>query len=219
MTTLKPIQQGFAAGEISPRMSARSDTDGYHQAASFLENWVPYSHGPIEMRGGFQYKADLTEDYARVFPFYVNPTEGYIISIDVDQVTVLRDDVIQATFPSVWTSVEQLELLQYVMPPSAEHMYFFNPDVAPQRLTYDPVADDWDFEIIPLIDPGAESDVTWEDGNWPKAATFFQGRMWLAGINSHPEAFWGSESGNFYNFALPASDPEPSDPMEFILSK
>lgn len=221
MTELKPIQQGFAAGEISPRMSARSDMEGYHQSASFLENWIPYSHGPIDMRGGFEFKTALTEEYARVFPFYVNSLEGYIISIDTTLVQVIdQDGTVLDDFPSPWTTDAQIDSIHFDMPPSANHMYFFNSEIAPQQLTYDLLLDTWVFELIPLIDPGAQSDVVWEDGNWPKTVTFFQGRMWLGGINSNPEIFWGSESGVFYNFLLPdPENQEPADPMEFVLSK
>lgn len=219
MAQLKPIQQSFSAGEISPRMSARSDVDGYHQSASFMENFIPYSHGPIDMRGGFQHMTSLTEGYARIFPFFVNLAEGYKITITTATVSVIdrSDGSVIETFTSPWTTIAELERIQYDMPPAGQQMFFFSPNVEPHRLVYDGA--DWTFDEMPLVPPGTESDVVWEDGNWPQTVTFFQGRMWLGGINSHPEAFWGSESGVYFNFLLPADDPEPADPMEFIMSK
>lgn len=40
---------------------------------------------------------------------------------------------------------------------------------------------------------------------WPAAATFFQGRLWLAG-GSRPQTLWGSAVGKFFDFELRKQD-------------
>ncbi|MCK5021097.1 MAG: hypothetical protein KAS32_29070, partial [Candidatus Peribacteraceae bacterium] len=327
---IQPIQQSFAGGEITPRMSARSDTDGYHTSAAFMENWAPFAHGPITKRNGDEWMRSVTGDYGRIFDFYVSTNVGFAITITTDTVTVSDnsgtvlepdettngdfidgplgwvvhtnaggsnvifsdglcaldpgdgltryagihqqitglnpaadlgvkittesglgdllvevgtteggDDIytylftgeenivitIPATgesdlwfsftapggqpikiidkvevvdfenmpgeisFPSPYPTPTDLERIQYDMPPGIDEMYFVCPNIAPQRLVYDKSARTWDFEVLPVLPPGDESFHVWEDGNWPYAITFGNGRMWLAGLNTFGEVF------------------------------
>ena len=51
MPQFKPIQNSFAAGEISPLLYMRDDLQGYDFGAAELLNMVPSSKGPAIKRG------------------------------------------------------------------------------------------------------------------------------------------------------------------------
>lgn len=56
----------------------------------------------------------------------------------------------------------------------------------------------------------------WSDARgWPWHLVFHKNRLIAAGSDSFPESFWGSESGQFYNFLTGSLD---ADPYEFSLA-
>ena len=55
MADLQPIQMSFESGEISPKLLARGGTERYSTGLLVCENFLPSSHGPVDMRGGGQF--------------------------------------------------------------------------------------------------------------------------------------------------------------------
>lgn len=55
MPKITPIQSSFAAGEISPLMTMRVDTQGYQQGAAEMVNMIADSRGPAISRSGIAY--------------------------------------------------------------------------------------------------------------------------------------------------------------------
>lgn len=91
MAKTYPIQQSFSAGEISPKLLARSDLNGYKHSALELLNMIPSIQGPAGSRPGFKWvgQADVGEQYARMMPFHVSFGEAYAIIVTVDFVYVV----------------------------------------------------------------------------------------------------------------------------------
>ena len=91
MPKFMPIQRSFAAGELSPRMLQRADTDGYHSGAVRLENFIALAHGPIARRGGFEH-VPLSEFPnlidVKLVPFQVSQAESYVLMIQDLKTTV-----------------------------------------------------------------------------------------------------------------------------------
>lgn len=84
MAKTYPIQQSFSAGEISPKLLARSDLQGYKHSALELLNMVPSIQGPADSRSGFKWvgqAASPAEQYARMMPFHVSFGEAYVIIV------------------------------------------------------------------------------------------------------------------------------------------
>ena len=92
MPRVSPIQESFAAGEISKDVRARVSSDVYKQALKFCENWVPQVQGPVRMRDSFRYRDDMDSrnNAARLFTFQVGLNEDYIIEVG-DQFVIVRN--------------------------------------------------------------------------------------------------------------------------------
>ena len=75
---LTPAQVSFTAGQLSPLMYNRFDTEGHQQGCRFLENMLPDSRGPIRSRAGSQFVAQLSPyTNGRVMAFPVNDNFFY----------------------------------------------------------------------------------------------------------------------------------------------
>lgn len=73
MAKINPIQTRFSAGEISPRFFAQYDTEGYRAGLFECTNFIATCQGPIYRRGGFEHIKELVGEYAKVFPFQLDP--------------------------------------------------------------------------------------------------------------------------------------------------
>ncbi len=72
MPKLTPAQHSFSAGEISPLMYNRSDTEGYQQGVKRLRNMFPDSRGAARARSGSHFISDFQGNDARIFAIPVN---------------------------------------------------------------------------------------------------------------------------------------------------
>lgn len=94
MARFNDIIQSFIAGEVSPKMRGRTDTDVYKRAADKIKNMVVHPQGGASRRMGTLFLADklpLIESYnygnlfgsiregARLIPFIVSATESYVV--------------------------------------------------------------------------------------------------------------------------------------------
>lgn len=77
---LFPIQNRFTAGEISPKLWARSDIEGYAGGVSRLENFIAMRHGALERRGGFMGQSMHDGYRGRLFPFPVTDAVSYLVT-------------------------------------------------------------------------------------------------------------------------------------------
>jgi len=93
-------------------------------------------------------------------------------------------------FVTPWAE-DDLNLIQFKMPPSDDAMYMVHPTYPPQKLSYNKTTGVWAF--VPVVFVGAPAE--WVAGNYPSTVTFFQGRSWWGGTPDQPETFWGSKSG------------------------
>jgi hypothetical protein len=76
-----PIQEGFNAGELSPRMSGRPSSDRYRGGCYRLENFIPDIAGPAVKRGGTVYVQAVKNQANRTWlvRFELSPSEAYIL--------------------------------------------------------------------------------------------------------------------------------------------
>ena len=80
MAKMFPIQTQFTAGELSPRLRARSDIDGYAAGVDRLENFVSLRHGPVSRRSGS--RCIYTNDevtYGKLLKAQINESLGVVL--------------------------------------------------------------------------------------------------------------------------------------------
>lgn len=75
-------QTSFVAGEVSPRLYGRTDTELYRSGLAKLENMLVRPHGPVERRGGFEHIVKIANKLgARIFGFQATPSISYIVAV------------------------------------------------------------------------------------------------------------------------------------------
>jgi hypothetical protein len=77
MPKITPLQTSFAAGELSPLMYQRSDTQGYQQGLAEMYNFIPDSRGPAVGRSGSHYITQAPGNDVRVVTIPVNDNFFY----------------------------------------------------------------------------------------------------------------------------------------------
>jgi len=92
MPRVSPIQESFAAGEISENVRGRVSSDVYKTGLKFCENWVPQVQGSIRMRDGSQYTGDMDprNSAAVLFTFSVSLDQDFIVEVG-DAFIIVRD--------------------------------------------------------------------------------------------------------------------------------
>lgn len=79
--SIKPVQNQFNAGEISPLMSGRFDLPVYQYSAEKLINNIPISEGCYKRRGGTHFVAEAKDQESYLFKIITNP-EDAVVTID-----------------------------------------------------------------------------------------------------------------------------------------
>lgn len=79
MTSVRHIQSAFVAGELSPLLGGRTDSELYEYGLERCENFVPINEGPLVKRPGFEYicDADPTASWLGTFKFSIS--QEYVI--------------------------------------------------------------------------------------------------------------------------------------------
>ena len=90
---MHPIQESFAAGEVTPRVQARLSTELYSQGLEELLNMIPLRHGPVQRRGGMQYNSTYPGDVSgRLFTFHISPAQSFVVVISDDGILRVNDE-------------------------------------------------------------------------------------------------------------------------------
>lgn len=82
MAKASPIQPSFSAGEFSPRLYGRVDSERYKTGLETCLNYIPTTQGPLIPRPGFKYVGNNVKDPSKppaLLPFQFSQTQNYII--------------------------------------------------------------------------------------------------------------------------------------------
>ena len=203
------ILEGFAAGEISPRMRGRISAAAYQNGVSYSMNMVPDPRGPLMRRGGSQHIYRVTgQTQASTFSFVSRNNKSFSVLFVDSNVYVHEigdDGNIITTHPiaSPYLAAD-LEGIQAEQIPGGIQMFFVHQDHTPQQLLYDVVADTFTFTAITFTSPPAE----WVAGSYPSTVTTLQGRSWWAGTPDDPVTFWASVSASYTDLTLGTGDSD-----------
>ena len=83
--SIKPVQNQFNGGEISPLMDGRFDLPAYQYAAEALINNIPISEGCVKRRGGSHFVASAKQIDGLEFKIVPVPTDAKVIINGVEQ--------------------------------------------------------------------------------------------------------------------------------------
>ena len=61
MVASNPLKPKFNAGELSPRLAARTDLDRYQNGVEVMENMGPLTEGGVMRRAGTRYVAEVKD--------------------------------------------------------------------------------------------------------------------------------------------------------------
>lgn len=199
MAKTSVLQTDFLAGEISPRMEMQDNVEGRKHGVELMLNWLLHPQGSAETAPGTKWVADINETSARIFHLRFFPTQIAVIVIGISNVYVFYPDIPTpiATFSSPITTTTGLRYLQAVPMPDKAALVFTSTDHLPSELEYDSLTNVWSLSLMPLVNTPSRWAV-----NSPIALGFYGGRMWLGGGGDDFSAFWGSKSGNYYDFDL-----------------
>ena len=166
-----------------------TDSGAWHdEAASFDINNVDSNYFP-----GHIDEFRVSKDVARWTADFTPPSRAY--PLDLNDGTIYEDT-------STGYIESELDTLKWAQ--SYDTMYIVHADQSPAKLTR---ADHDDWTLARVDFSPAVSD--WNAANgWPRAITFHQDRLVLAGSPAYPPRFWFSKTSDYENMTTGAGDDE-----------
>jgi len=140
MAKITAAKQNFTSGEITPRLSGRTDLGRYDNAAQTIENFLVQPHGGLGRRPGTQFIREVKTSSAqtRLIPFQFNVEQAYILEFGNTYFRVYKDggivvsggSPVEFTTPYTTAQLDQIKFAQ-----TADVMYIAHPSHAPRKLT------------------------------------------------------------------------------------
>ena len=139
------LQPTFAAGELSPSASARTDIARYYTGLKLCRNFMVMPYGGVRNRAGTKFVCEVKDSTkrCRLIPFQFNDVQTYILAFGDLNMRVIKDggQVLYSTGPSTGQPFElalpytqnDLSLLNFTQ--SADVMTFAQPSYKPRELS------------------------------------------------------------------------------------
>jgi len=140
MAKITAAKQNFTSGEITPRLSGRTDLGRYDNAAQLIENFLVQPHGGLGRRPGTKFVREVKTSSAqtRLIPFQFNVEQAYILEFGNQYFRVYKDGGIVVSggspveFATPYTTA-QLDQIKFAQ--TADVMYIAHPSHAPRKIT------------------------------------------------------------------------------------
>lgn len=139
------LQPTFAAGELSPSASARTDIARYYTGLKLCRNFMVMPYGGVRNRAGTKFVCEVKDSTkrCRLIPFQFNDVQTYVLAFGDLNMRVIKDggQVLYSAGPSIGQPFElalpytqnDLDLLNYTQ--SADVMTFAQPSYKPRELS------------------------------------------------------------------------------------
>lgn len=139
------LQPTFAAGELSPSASARTDIARYYTGLKLCRNFMVMPYGGVRNRPGTKFVCEIKDSTkrCRLIPFQFNDVQTYILAFGDLNMRVIKDggQVLYSAGPNIGQPFElalpytqnDLDLLNYTQ--SADVMTFAQPSYKPRELS------------------------------------------------------------------------------------
>ena len=134
MALLRQFYTNFTAGELSPLLSSRVDSEAYKNGAKTVRNFRLRAQGGIIRRPGFKYLQTLSNLSYQMESYVYDEDEAYILLfsntkldiIDVTNLTAITQTL--TSCPWVTSQIGQLKVAQ-----SGDTMIIVHPDFTMQK--------------------------------------------------------------------------------------
>jgi len=199
----KVFQNSLNGGILSPTAYARVDLTKYYTSVADGLNTICHPHGGQFKRRGTEFIADIGSD-GRLARFSFNIAQSYILVFTLNNIAIYFNDVFIQNITTTFTLLEVREL-GYAQ--SADTMIITHKNHQPQALIRDSGTGVWSISNItltniPLFDYGSGNEpVISVTRGWPGYCTFFESRLWFAGLKSRPQTITASKTNDFYNLS------------------
>lgn len=195
-----PIFNDFTAGEISSKLSGRTDLEIYNKSAELLQNFQPMTQGGTRRRPGTQYIADLPGK-VRLIPFVVDATNYFLLEFSNLKLRVWQDDalvefaagVTELVSPYPTSALDDIHHTQ-----SYDRIFFTHQDYPVRQLSLSGSTFAW--EVLSYDYRDGQTVPFNSTGNYPKTCAIVSSRLWLASTISQPATIWGSVPFDYNNF-------------------
>jgi hypothetical protein len=140
------LQPTFAAGELSPSASARTDIARYYTGLKLCRNFMVMPYGGVRNRPGTRFVCEVKDSTkrCRLIPFQFNDVQTYILAFGDLNMRVIKDGgevLVSTAGPTFGQPFElalpytqsDLDLLNYTQ--SADVMTFAQPSYKPRELS------------------------------------------------------------------------------------
>lgn len=137
--TLRHLLTAFIAGEISPLLSGRVDTQQYQYGLQTCENFVPVNEGPLVKRQGFEFIRDADHSAVWLTAFRRSIAQEYVIEwgdekarffTNGGRIETAPNVAYEVAMPYAAADVRALSLQQ-----SFDRLYIDHPSYPPSSLT------------------------------------------------------------------------------------
>ncbi len=141
MAKSAPAFNAFTSGELSEKMSGRTDLEKYFTGATQMKNLLVHPHGGVSRRPGtiFINEIKSSANASRLIPFEFNVTQTYILEFGNNYIRFYRDGGIivdgGSTIVETATTYTSGQLADIKFVQSADVMYLVHPDHPVRKLT------------------------------------------------------------------------------------
>lgn len=135
------LQSNFTRGELSPRLTARTDLAAYFAGAATLENMIVLRQGGAFRRSGTRFVAEVKDSTRKVqlVPFQFSTAQGYVLEFGHQYVRFYTAEGRLESSPGVPLEIastyQEAELPALRWTQSADVMYVVHPAHPPRRLS------------------------------------------------------------------------------------
>lgn len=191
----------FTQGELGPKMMGRFDLPQYFRGARELTNMIPFFPGGVTLRPGFTYiGATKNGGQVRLHPFIISPSLAYLLEFGANYVRFWKNGALvgggtPTELVTPW-AVGQLGTLHFAQ---SEAKIYIASGVAPVKVLEMTSADSFSFGDLPIT--GIVGQVPFQGvGDYPKAISIHDGRLYLASTDNEPQTIWASKPFDLGNF-------------------
>lgn len=203
MGRTKVIQHSLNAGILSPTAFGRVDIAKYYNSVKDGLNTTCHPHGGQFKRRGLKYIATVAD--GKLIKFAFNVEQAYILVFTNNNIAIYFNDVFVQNVVTTYT-LAQVKELGYTQ--SADTMIITHIDHIPRALVRNSGTGVWSISNITLTNiptydygSGLEPVISATRG-WAGYCTFYESRLWFAGLKSRPQTILGSKTNDFYNLSL-----------------
>ena len=94
MPKVTPLINSFNAGEVSPKIEARSDIEKYFSGCKTLENFIPLVEGGAKRMPGSYFVNEVKDSdvQARLTSFHFSTTQAYVLEFGDENIRFYREE-------------------------------------------------------------------------------------------------------------------------------